>query len=188
MKYYHFPFFQINWSNFRPYCQLLVMSINFLSKLFYRLFYAKNHQYVLSTSSTSLYVADIRPLYHRMCSDSALQSNAYKYLKSLTEFERLTKSCFKTSHTLNNDIPGCFFTGTSLPKSSNNLEPICNYVNVKCSWLVILRIISVTSRFTLWETYATKCEPHKLESNNFPIPLHLTDYAYILRLCCYFCN
>ena len=30
-----------------------------------------------------------------------------------------------------NDIPGCFFTRTSLPKSSNNLEPICNYVNVK---------------------------------------------------------
>ena len=46
-------------------------------------------------------------------------------------------------------IPGCFFTRTSLPKSSNNLEPICNYANVKCSRLIILRIIPVTSTFTV---------------------------------------
>ena len=52
-------------------------------------------------------------------------------------------------------IPGCFFTRTSLLKSSNNLEPICNDVNIKCSWLVIFRIISVTSTFTLWETCTT---------------------------------
>ena len=55
--------------------------------------------------------------------------------------------------TLFNDIPGCLFTRTPLPKSSNNLEPICNYVNIKCSLLVILRIISVTSTFTVCETY-----------------------------------
>ena len=29
------------------------------------------------------------------------------------------------------------------------LEPICNYVNVKCSCHLILRIISVTSTFTV---------------------------------------
>ena len=45
-------------------------------------------------------------------------------------------------------------TRSSLPNSSNNLKLICNYVNVKCSWLVILRIISATSTFTVWETYA----------------------------------
>ena len=27
-------------------------------------------------------------------------------------------------------LPGCFFTRNSLPKSSNNLEPICNNVNM----------------------------------------------------------
>ena len=42
-------------------------------------------------------------------------------------------------------IPDCFFTRTSLLKSSNNLEPICNDVSTKCCWLVIFRIISVTS-------------------------------------------
>ena len=30
-------------------------------------------------------------------------------------------------------LPGCFFTRTSLLNSSNNLEPICNIVNIKCS-------------------------------------------------------
>ena len=30
-------------------------------------------------------------------------------------------------------ISGCFFTRTSLLKSSNNLEPICNDVNIKYS-------------------------------------------------------
>ena len=42
-------------------------------------------------------------------------------------------------------IPGCLFTRTSLLKSSNNLELICNDVNIKFSWLVIYRVISVTS-------------------------------------------
>ena len=36
-----------------------------------------------------------------MCSDSASQSNAYLYLRSETGFERVARSCFKTSHTLN---------------------------------------------------------------------------------------
>ena len=69
------------------------------------------------------------------------------------------------------DIPGCFFTGTSLAKSSNNLETICNYVNVICSWLVILRIISVTSTFTVWETYAANKNLTNLKVIIFPIPL-----------------
>ena len=47
-----------------------------------------------------------------------------------------------------------FFTRTSLPKSSNNLEPICNYVNVKCSRLVILGNMYVTCPFTGRETFA----------------------------------
>ena len=30
-------------------------------------------------------------------------------------------------------LPGCFFTRTSLLKSSNNLDPMCNNVNIKSS-------------------------------------------------------
>ena len=52
-------------------------------------------------------------------------------------------------------LPGCFFTRTSFLKSSNNLEPICNIVNIKCSWLVIYGIMSVTSSFTVWGTHTT---------------------------------
>ena len=76
------------------------------------------------------------------------------------------------------DIPGC----TSLPKSSNNLEPICNYVNVKCSWLVILRIISVTIASTVWETYATNVNLTNLKVIIFPIPLYLTVYSALFTL------
>ena len=35
-----------------------------------------------------------------------------------------------TSH---KGLPGCFFTHTSLLKSLNNLEPICNNVNINSS-------------------------------------------------------
>ena len=52
-------------------------------------------------------------------------------------------------------ITSCFFTRTSLLKSSNNLEPICNDVNIKLFLLVLLRIISVTITFTVLETYTT---------------------------------
>ena len=52
-------------------------------------------------------------------------------------------------------ITSCFFTRASLLKSSNNLEPICNNVNIKLSLLVLLRIISVTITFTVLETYST---------------------------------
>ena len=70
----------------------------------------------------------------------------------------------------------------SFPKSSNNLEPICNYVNVKCSWLVILRIISVTRTFTVWETYAANVNLTNLTVIIFPIPLYLTVYIALFTL------
>ena len=103
-----------------------------------------------------------------MCSRGGTQSNLFnfKHWKCLQEDKFMicildtsidNASCLFHIHTfqidncerLNNGItlkglPGCFFTRTFLPKSSNNLEPICNHVNVKCSRLVILRIISVT--------------------------------------------
>ena len=53
------------------------------------------------------------------------------------------------------DLPACFFIRTSFLKSSNNLELICNNVNIRCSWLVICRIISVTSSFTVWGIHTT---------------------------------
>ena len=80
-------------------------------------------------------------------------------------------------------IPGCLFTRTSLPKSLNNLEPICNYVNVKCSRLVILRIISVTSTFTVSENICYKCESHKLESNNFSSTFVFNGLKYVFHTC-----
>ena len=52
-------------------------------------------------------------------------------------------------------LPGCFFTRTFLLKSLNNLEPMCNNVNIKSSLLVIFRFISVTSSFTVWGTHTT---------------------------------
>ena len=75
-----------------------------------------------------------------------------------------------------------FFTRTSLLKSSNNLEPICNDVNIKCSWLLIFRIISVTSTFTLWETYTTSVNLTNLKLIIFPIPLHSTIYSALFSL------
>ena len=97
---------------------------------------------------TDGYIGHVSLLQH--CISNWLFNNANVYIteSSLWKLCRVSTS-FK-------GIPGCFFTRTSLLKSSNNLEPICNDVNIKCSWLVILRIIiSVTSTFTLWETYNT---------------------------------
>ena len=74
-------------------------------------------------------------------------------------------------------LPGCFFTRTSLLKSSNNLEPMCKKVNVKSSWLVIFRIISVTSSFTVWGTHTTNGNLKNLNVIIFPIPLYLTIYS-----------
>ena len=79
-------------------------------------------------------------------------------------------------------IPGFFFIRTSLPKSSNNLELMCNYVNVKCSWLVILWIISVTSTLTVWETNATNVNLTNLKVIIFPIPWYLTAYSTLFTL------
>ena len=79
-------------------------------------------------------------------------------------------------------IPGCFFTRTSLLKSSNNLKPICNDVNIKCSWLVIFWIISVTNTFTLWETYTTSVNLINLKLIIFSIPLHSTIYNALFFL------
>ena len=62
-------------------------------------------------------------------------------------------------------LPCCFFTRTSLPKSSNNLEPMCNNVNIKSSWLVIFRIISVTSSFTVRRTNNTNGNLKNVISN-----------------------
>ena len=46
-------------------------------------------------------------------------------------------------------IPGCFLPLTSLLKSSNNLELICNNANIKYSRLVLFRNISVTNTLTV---------------------------------------
>ena len=73
-------------------------------------------------------------------------------------------------------FPGCFFTRTSLLKSSNNLEPMCKNVNIKSSWLVIFRIISVTSSFTVWGKNTTNGpEPKKREISNFSNTLVFND-------------
>ena len=87
----------------------------------------------------------------------------------------ITRKAFKS-------IPDCFFIRTSLLKSSNNLESICNHVNIKCSWLEISRIISVTSTFTLWETYTTSVNPTNLKLIIIPIPLHSTIYSALFSL------
>ena len=96
-----------------------------------------------------------------------------KKLLSLENKKRLLLGCINYFK----GIPGCLFTRTSLLKSSNNLEPICNDVNIKCPWLVILRIISVTSTFTLWETYTTSVNLTNLKLIIFPIPLHSMIYS-----------
>ena len=69
-----------------------------------------------------------------------------------------------------------------LLKISNNLEPICNNVNMKCSWFVIFRIISVTNTFTAWETYTSNVSLKNLKIIIFPIRLYLTIYSALLSL------
>ena len=73
-------------------------------------------------------------------------------------------------------LPGCFFTRTSLLKSSNILEPIYNKVNIKSSWLVIFRIISVAISFTVWGTHTTNGNLKNLKVIIFPIPWYFIIY------------
>ena len=58
----------------------------------------------------------------------------------------------------------------------------CHYVNVKCSRLLILRSISVTSTFTVLETYATDVKLTNLKVIIFPMPLYLTIYSALFTL------
>ena len=57
-----------------------------------------------------------------------------------------------------------------------------NYVNVKCSWLVILRIISVTNTFTVRETCAKNVNLTNLKVTLFPITLYSTVYSALFTL------
>ena len=79
-------------------------------------------------------------------------------------------------------LPGCFFARYSLLKSSNNLEPIGNDVNIKCSRLVLSRIISVTSTFTVRKTHTTHVNFKKMKVIIFPISLYLTIHSPLLSL------
>ena len=67
-------------------------------------------------------------------------------------------------------IPGCFYTRAYLLKSSNNLQMICNNVSIKCSRLIFKRILSVTSTFTVLETYTKHVNPKNLKVIIFQCP------------------
>ena len=67
-------------------------------------------------------------------------------------------------------LPGCFFTRTSLLKSSNNIEPMCNNVKIKSPWLIISNKLIYGMRDTYY-----KWEPQKLESNHISNTLVFND-------------
>ena len=62
-------------------------------------------------------------------------SNAEKiYIDNMINEYNLRHVCRMSTDTFSlKGIPGCLFARTSLSKSSNSLEPICNFVNVKFS-------------------------------------------------------
>ena len=118
-------------------------------------------------------IEENRAWYVTLPTDSSRLASSVQVAGFIKQYENMLFVTVKVN-ILIKGIPGCLFTRTSLPKSLNNLEPICNYVNVKCSRLVILRIISVTSTFTVSEIYATNVNLTNLKVIIFPVPLYLT--------------